>query len=377
MRQVRYKIFRRKKIQKIVEFYCDKFTPFQVEEPESIVILDPSTTPSWVIANSYFANILASLKNSTIKTFNRDRSIGHPAIYTIFKSFNVDGHIQTVINNEAILEEHEKLSKKLRNTFTTKSEVFDLHVKGVLIGGEIYETYLKKGNSTIDFKDELFWEVLDDAVYLLLFWLDFFKNHRVGGVILSHDCYNHFGILAKVAYKNNTPTYMPHPLGVQRVNKPYSLQGNKFKNYKKYFNQLSKEEKLFAIQWGKERIELRLSGKVGVDKPDSTKSAFTSFRSGKRIIKESNRIKVVITTHDFFDNPHQYGGMLFTDFHEYLDYLVKHSKNLDYDWYIKTHPDASLETQIAVKEIVLDRSNIRLIPPETSRGVGFRFNVLW
>ena len=43
-----------------------------------------------------------------------------------------------------------------------------------------------------------------------------------------------------------------------------------------------------------------------------------------------------------------------------------HSKNLDYDWYIKTHPDASLETQIAVKEIVLDRSNIRLIPPETS-----------
>jgi hypothetical protein len=159
---------------------------------------------------------------------------------------------------------------------------------------------------------------------------------------------------------------MPNPLGVQRISKPYSLQGNKFKNYKKYFNQLSKEEKLFAIQWGKERIELRLSGKVGVDKPDSTKSAFTNNRNSKRIIKASNRIKVVITTHDFFDNPHQYGGMLFTDFYEYLDYLVKHSKKLNYDWYIKTHPDASLETQIAVKEIVLDRSNIKLIPPETS-----------
>ncbi len=366
LRDIRFKTFRRKKLQRIINFYRSNFSKFIIKDASSVIILDPSTTPHWVIANSYFVNALAVDKCATIKTYSKERQVGHPAVEAIFKSFNVTGHVQTLITDSKISKECFDIYQNIRNTTMSKDELFHLCVNDIPIGVEIYETYLRRGKSTVDFEDGLLWDIVNDAIHLLYFWMDFFSKNEVSGVVLSHDCYNHMGILAKVAYKNNTPTYMPNALGVQRISKPHSLLGNRFKNYKKYFQNLTSDEKLDAIEWGKDRLNLRISGEIGVDKPDSTKSAFTEFRHSSAVIRKSNKIKVVITTHDFFDNPHQYGGMLFPDFYEYLNFLVLQSKELDYDWYIKTHPDASLETKIAVKEIVLDHSDIVLIPPETS-----------
>ena len=43
-------------------------------------------------------------------------------------------------------------------------------------------------------------------------------------------------------------------------------------------------------------------------------------------IKNSNKTKVLICTHCFFDNPHGYGGMIFLDFYEWLVFLGEISK---------------------------------------------------
>ena len=77
----------------------------------------------------------------------------------------------------------------------------------------------------------------------------------------------------------------------------------------------------------------------------STKSAFVSSNSNNHALKVSNRFKVLIAVHDFFDNPHGYGGMFFTDYYEWLTFLVDLSKKTNYDWYIKTHPDFSSRIQ--------------------------------
>ena len=83
---------------------------------------------------------------------------------------------------------------------------------------------------------------------------------------------------------------------------------------------------------------MRFSGKIGVDMHYSNKSAYTNVYKQK-LIKKSEKIKILIATHCFFDSPHSYGKNIFPDFYEWLDYLGKISNKTDYDWYIKLHPN--------------------------------------
>jgi hypothetical protein len=363
---VKLKTISRKKILFICSFFEKNLSEFIPNRTKSIILIDPFTVPEWVITNSYFVNILAKEKESVIKTFSNYSRIESPVDNVIFKSFNVIGHIKTAITNEKLMQEKGNIVADLRSNVKTKKDLFDIKINGVWIGIDIYETYLKKGNPTIDFEDNVLWDTLEEGIELLLFWNDFFSKNNVSGVVLSHDCYTHMNILAKIAYKANVPVYLPYSLGIQKSDRQFSVYENRFKNYRGYFNNLSDREKQDARQWGKERLDLRLSGQVGVDMCYSTISAFIPPNDDTKILCTSSKIKVLIAVHDFYDNPHGYGGMLFTDFYVWLEFLADISNQTNYDWYIKTHPDTSQQTLDVLEGDLLKNSKIKLIPKNTS-----------
>ena len=113
----------------------------------------------------------------------------------------------------------------------------------------------------------------------------------------------------------------------------------------------------------------------------SEKSAFTKYDKTKRVIKQNNKIKVLICTHCFYDNPHAYGGNLFPDFYEWLKFIAKLSHKTDYDWYIKPHPDYLPGTLENIKIVNKKFKNIKLIDPSTSfhrlakEGINFALTV--
>ena len=69
-----------------------------------------------------------------------------------------------------------------------------------------------------------------------------------------------------------------------------------------------------------ERLKRRFSGEIGVDMAYSTKSAY-GVSKHPRLIKKSNKTKILIAAHCFFDSPHAYGNNLFPDFYEWLLFL--------------------------------------------------------
>ena len=73
----------------------------------------------------------------------------------------------------------------------------------------------------------------------------------------------------------------------------------------------------------------------------------------------SNKVNVVIFTHDFVDSPHIYGNHFFTDFKEWLNYLSKIIKKSDYNWFIKDHPTSN---DITKKELdIFIKNNPKVI----------------
>ena len=97
------------------------------------------------------------------------------------------------------------------------------------------------------------------------------------------------------------------------------------------------------------------------------KSPFSAKITKNRIIKKTNKFKIIIFPLSFFDAPSGWGGALFNDFYEWLEYLLKLSLKTNYDWYIKLHPDVLLKWDYlnysVTKNLLKNFKNVKWIEP--------------
>ena len=92
------------------------------------------------------------------------------------------------------------------------------------------------------------------------------------------------------------------------------------------------------------------------------------------MIKKSDKIKILVSPHDFYDAPHGWGDHgLFSDYYEWLKYLFNLSLKTKYDWYIKTHPDLvgklgtnQRKSRIIIDDMFKNQKNITVLPPNYS-----------
>lgn len=339
---------------------------WRIENSESEILVDFHSVSQTLIAYSYFLNVLASKHNACIKAFSRNGPYSKPALYKVYRSFNTSGYVVPILSQEQEIRKRE-ISQKIKQNIKTKQDVFEICVMGVWIGIDIYESYLRYFNKpTVNLDDSRLFDLIDEAVGLFIFWTGYFEKKKIAAIVVSHDFTIHLNIICKIAYQNNIPVYLPNIRGINLSDSPHSIYSSRFQQYRTMFNNLSEEEQRRAILLAKKQIDRRFAGEVGVDMPYSTKSGFHQNYSENPVLRKSSKIKVLICTHCFYDNPHGYGGMLFVDFYEWLRYLGKMSKKTDYDWYLKTHPDPLPGTEDIIGEILEEFPGITFIPPDTS-----------
>ena len=94
---------------------------------------------------------------------------------------------------------------------------------------------------------------------------------------------------------------------------------------------LKKERKL---------LKKRISGNYDKNLPWMTTSSFHNNISNNRKIKNSNKKKIIIFPHCYFDNPNRFRNMIFFDFYHQVKYLLDLSIKLkNFEWYYKPHPN--------------------------------------
>ncbi len=340
---------------------------WRCKNARSVIVTDFHAMAQSHIACSYLLNVLAKKHSATIISYSR-----RPLSYILnrrtrkaFESFNVTGHIATVLDEEQKARARlvfEKILPGLRD----KRDIFSLEVLGIAIGIDVYESYLRRFNKpTVSMGDPRVLDLVREAVGLVIFWQDYFSRNRVAAVVTSHDCYLEMNCVWKIAHRFNVPAYMPIPKLFVRGDGPFSF-GKRCADYRNWFARLGREEQRRAKSLGKRQLERRFAGEAGVDMSYATRTAYGPISSGKRILGKSDRIKVLICTHCFFDNPHGWSKMLFLDFYEWLQFLVRIAEKTDYEWYLKTHPDPLPGTLETVLEILGDSGRITVLPPETS-----------
>ena len=328
---------------------------------DRIILLDCFPVPQWIIANSFLLNKLSAQLDAGIVSYG---VTGRDA-YTdcLYRSFGCHKHL-LVKSTWAISRERKRLFREILASVKTKKDLLNLKIDGVRIGLDIYESILRTGVPTIEVDTFRARNHIFIALKYYLYFSELFASGEVQSVALSHDSYIGMGLVAKVAYRSGIPVYFANPFEIVKTVRPHQIY-ERLMYYPAYFDSLADSEKEGAVSWARGQLEKRVKGVVGVNMSYQEKSAFTTERLARQTL-QSNAIKVVVATHCFFDNPHGYGWMLFTDFYEWLCFLGEISKVTDYEWYLKPHPDYVPGTLETLSRITSLYPNLRLIDPATT-----------
>jgi hypothetical protein len=329
------------------------------------------------IAYSYLSNVLASEFRADIFAYSQRpcRTLSQKIIFKIreiagqnefgvYKSFGASSFIDLSLNNEQRIRARH-LFEDIFGRLQTKLDIESLTVDGVWIGDLVYDSYLMTCKvPTIDKERPDFKRSLLESLEIFVFWEDFINSNNICALNVSHCVYN-LAIPLRIAVLKGIPVFQANATHVYRMDSNNLFAYNDFIYYRERFASLPSDVQQAGLEEAQKRIERRFAGEVGVDMPYSTKSAYGSSRHG-RLLKQSQRKKILIATHCFFDSPHSFGNNLFPDFYEWLDFLGKMTEETDYDWYIKTHPDYLPGTMEIIKTFIAKCPKFNLLPADAS-----------
>ena len=360
---------------------------------ESQVLVEFNALHSDHIFLAYLSNYFSKKYKSKIVAFYNFKLIISPLIdsfinkvrwtlskfinynnFGVYKSFGTSKFIRPDIKIKHTLlasKKYQKIIKKIRS----KNDIYKININNVLIGDLIYDSYLKYFyEPTINFQSEKFKSFLFDFIRLHFFWDEYLDINNVKAILAVHGQYS-FAILQRIAIHKNIPVVLHAEGKIYKLNKKNIYQHKEFINYSKLFDKIKKNKKKLAYKDGQSLINKRLGGAVGADSGQTyvSISSFSKKKNNKRVLKKNNKIKILISTQDFFDSVNVYGPFLFCDFYEWIVFLGKISEITNYDWYIKDHPKYSGKylkfqpfTSKITKEIIKKYKKIKYVDPNTS-----------
>jgi len=331
-------------------------------QSQKVVLVDFFPVELWTVINSIASRHVCQLFESQLRVVDFYRPSG--TYRELYKALGFSVFSRIKVN----LREFLVLLNFYRDFFSnckTKKDFLEFQIDEIAIGIDIYESYLRSGNPTIVISDFRYrkWAFL--AFMQLLYLNRLHREKNVTAIFSSHENYVGPGLLAKFGFRHQIPVFFVNAF---EINIPEQLFENhqRYASYPLYFSHLKDAEKVQGRSIAREMLNRRISGEVGVMMNYQEESAF-SGEIHERQLKESSARKLLIATHDFFDNPHAFEVLPFVDFLDWLTYLSNQATHLsEYEWYLKIHRDFSQKEKEIVDGFLFQNTHIKQVNPDVS-----------
>jgi hypothetical protein len=231
-----------------------------------------------------------------------------------------------------------ELAKALWRQMRALGRPENLFAEGIQIGDLVIDSYLRfKPAVRFDVNDVFVLFVLQQAVREIALAEKYFSQKRPVLYLTSYSTYTENGIPVRIAVKHGITvrTYgEPSAMG-KRLSVNDSFFTPDARLYKHVFDRLRAEQKQAAFRLAETQLEKRLSG--GLD--DATSYLRTSAYGHGRTAVPDVRGAVAVFLHDFFDSPHVYPSLVFTDFWEWILFTVNTLSDAGIRFVLKPHPN--------------------------------------
>lgn len=339
--------------------FCLKKNKLKKVNSKNFVMVEFNYFSGCMISYFYFMNSFYKINKVNFYLFNINlkQKISHFFFYFLFFLIGVRKNVNFYkIKKLSHLNDYKK--------FKNKKDVLNYTKYNFNIGIDIYEGFLRTFNKpTVDIKDKKFKIFFLDY---LAYFEDMFKfvklnKSNLKAIIVFQTLYK-TNMLCKIAYSFKIPVYLPDIEKLHKNEKPFD-EVAKFSFYKKRSSKIKDMDK--KINSVIKTYKKRVAGIQPAELAYSTALLTNKQKKYQDIFEKNKKIKVLICTHCFYDNPHPYEKSAFPDYYEWLRFLCEISKKTNYSWRIKVHNDCLPGTIETIQEIVkVTRSNILILPQD-------------
>jgi hypothetical protein len=330
-----------------------------------LILIESNQVPLNELALSRFLPHLGEKVEYEYLSYRMDRGRLWSPIVSWFRHcnsflFSIGCRRYTYLNGTVFLWNLGK-AKKLLDQIKSKEELENLEVCGIHIGDLIYDRCLSWNRSaTISLSSKELLKTVAECLSYFDYWTAFFRKNRVSAVCISH-CVYHFAIPARIAASQGIPSYEVTATHIFRVDSENIHATVSPKNLNKISELAQKESLEDVLGIGKQaRIDYFKPNDFG--NPNLRSVHDSHLLPAPKLIRDGERAKVMVASHLLFDAPHRFGIALYPDFYEWLIALGKLSENLNFDWYIKEHPDTPEDRKFVLEDFVQIFDKFTLIP---------------
>ena len=251
-----------------------------------------------------------------------------------------------------------------QESILSKRDLESFKYLNIRVGDLIYDEYLARYNlPTVDLADPRLSELFAQALGALDWWREFEKEKQIEGVVVSHDVYL-YGIAARYFISRDTPVYLVSSSAICKLTPENPTVNSKVSKYPEEFSNLSPAVREGGLRLSQEKLTNRFTG-IG-DLYYMPLTAFGDKRAVSTPIIKSDRKKVLVAAHDFYDSPHGGSIHFYPDFYEWMERLGAIADETDYDWYIKTHPFLRGRGREILSAFVVNNRNFTLLPSDVT-----------
>jgi len=260
--------------------------------------------------------------------------------------------------------EEGRLARDLWSALRASPDMSTLQVDGIEVADLLVDSYLRlRPSPRFDPSDPFLLELLRASIRVVRRARAWFTAVRPRVYLTSYATYLAHGIPARVALAQGIPVWSFGNLGRfgKQLTRDDPFHTRDASDYARRFAQLP--EPKACLDEARAGLESRLSGKVDAATSYMRRSAYATSAAE---LPQGLDGAVVVFLHDFFDSPHVYQGLVFTDFWRWLTVTVETLDAAGIDCFLKPHPNQIVGSDLAVAEFRAAHPATRWLTADTS-----------
>jgi hypothetical protein len=336
-----------------------------------IVLIESLQIPSNNVALSLFLDSYSIQSDIQIKAYRMIKIQKLSKLKALFRHhfsiLRAMGARELVICGYFTNQSEYVANKKLFLEINTLEKLEDFQINGIHVGDLIYDLYLTRlRRYTVDFESPKFWEIFNECIAYYKFWEKYFEKNRVKAICISHCVYN-FAIPARIALKFGVEVFQVQSESIHRLDTDNVHAHLNSVNLKREIDLLPKESLEKGLLLARSKLTKRFGGEYVEELELSSGVAFRAITLPLiSPVTQTSKPKILIATHDFSDAVHFFGKGFYPDFYAWLRALSKISSFVDYEWYVKIHPDARCAMPEIIHDVAESSKNWQILPKDTS-----------
>lgn len=254
-------------------------------------------------------------------------------------------------------------ARRIWKNLESKESLLELEISAIKVGDLIYDSYLRfKPAATVDLKSAYLWIVIWQTLRDLRAARAYLFTVKPAMFLATYSAYIQHGVAVRVALAAGIRVFSfgNHQEFYKQLSPTDWVHTRNPDNYRSGFARL--ENSAAKLTQAETALSARMAGRIDAATAYMQRSAY----EGSAALPAAVSGSLVLFLHDFFDSPHCYRWMIFSDFWDWATFTLALARRANIRIFVKPHPNQVASSKAVVRKLMADYPEATWLSTDTS-----------